>query len=298
MSSSLRPTPHHPRVGSYVAEGLRGRLVRESTRFTFREFAVGLRERRARRSAGPSEREPDAVPGRAGSPDASPDRAYRVRESGLRVLIAHRTPDVLTLDEIFRQRVYEPPAAVTARLNQLGRPLRAVDLGANVGLWGIWLHGRFPVGQLTALEPEPDNAAKHRRVIELNRLGGSWELIEAAAACADGPLPFTPGHATMGHIAEHGAPGTIAVAGRDSFPLLDGVDLLKMDIEGAEWPILLDPRMVDVEVPIVLLEYHPEGSPTGNPEADAHRALAAAGYTTWHTHGIAQGTGVMWGLRA
>ncbi len=71
-----------------------------------------------------------------------------------------------------------------------------------------------------------------------------------------------------------------------------------MDIEGAEWPILLDPRILDVEVPVVLLEYHPDGAPSGNPEADAHRALAAAGYTTWRTHGIARGTGVMWGLRA
>ena len=192
MSTPQR-TLHHPRVDSYVAEGLRGRLVRESTRFTLRELAVGLRERRARGSAGPGAREPHASPGRAASPDASPDRVYRVRESGLRVLIAHRTPDVLTLDEIFHQHVYEPPAAVAARLKQLGRPLRAVDLGANVGMWGIWLHGRFPVGQLTALEPEPDNAAKHRRVIELNRLGDSWELIEAAAACADGPVPFTAG---------------------------------------------------------------------------------------------------------
>jgi FkbM family methyltransferase len=294
MSSAPQRTLRHPRVESYVAEGLRGRLVKESTRFALRELAVGLRERRARGSAGPSAREQHASPRHA----ASPDRVYRLRESGLRVLIAHRTPDVLTLDEIFRQRVYEPPGAVSSWLERLGRPLRALDLGANVGLWGIWLHGRFRVGRLTALEPEPANAAKHRRVIELNRLGDSWELIEAAAACADEPLPFTPGRATMGHIAAHGAPGTIAVAGRDSFPLLDGVDLLKMDIEGAEWPILLDPRMVDVEAPVVLLEYHPEGSPSGNPEADAHRALAAAGYTTWRTHGIAQGTGVMWGLRA
>jgi hypothetical protein len=102
----------------------------------------------------------------------------------------------------------------------------------------------------------------------------------------------------MGHIADDGEEGTIEVAGVDAFSLLAGADLLKMDIEGAEWPILLDARLAGADVPAVLLEYHPEGAPTANPEVDAHRALQAAGYETWRTHGIAEGTGVMWGLRA
>ncbi len=289
MKSALQRLPRHPRVESYVAEALRGRLVRESARFTLRELSVGLAGRVARESARVSSDKPHS---------ASSTHVYRIRESGLRVLIAHRTPDVLTLDEIFSQHVYEPPDAVSSRLEQLGRPLRAVDLGANIGLWGIWLHGRFRVGHLTALEPEPENAAKHRRVIALNRLTDSWELVQAAATCADEPVVFIPGRATMGHIAADGEPGTIEVAGLDAFPLLDGADLLKMDIEGAEWPILLDARLANIEVPVVLLEYHPDGAPSANPEADARRALTDAGYTTWRTHGIADGTGIISGLRA
>jgi FkbM family methyltransferase len=260
---------HHPRVEPCVSAGLRGRLVSESTRFTLRELR--------------------------GSTAA---HIYRIRASGLRALIAHGTPDVLTLDQAFYQDVYEPPRAVSAKLEGLGRPLRAVDLGANIGLWGLWLYGRFRVADLQAVEPDPENAAKHRRQIELNHLGGSWVLIQAAATCADGPVAFTVGRATTGRIGGDGEHDTVEVAGLDSFSLFDGADLLKLDIEGAEWLLLSDPRMAGIEVPVVMLEYHPHGAPSANPEADAQRALEEIGYQTCSMHGAPDGTGIVWGWRA
>lgn len=260
---------HHPRVEPYVSAGLRGRLVRESARFTIRELR--------------------------GSTAA---HVYRIRASGLRVLITHGTPDVLTLDQAFYQDVYEPPPAACAQLEALGRPLRAIDLGANIGLWGLWLHGRFRVGDLKAVEPDPENAAKHRRQIALNHLGGSWELLQAAATCADGPVAFTVGRATTGRIGGDDERDTVEVAGLDSFALLDGVDLLKIDIEGAEWLILSDPRLAEIEVPVVMLEYHPHGAPSANPEADARQVLEGAGYRTHAMHGAPDGTGILWGWRA
>jgi FkbM family methyltransferase len=269
MSGVLQRALHHPRVEPAISAGLRGRLVRESAGFTVREL----------RGAGSS-------------------HVYRIRESGLRALIKHGTPDVLTLDQAFYQHVYEPPHTVAAALESTGRPLRAVDLGANIGLWGLWLHGRFSVGHLTAVEPDPENAAKHRRQIELNGLEDSWDLLQAAATCAEQPVLFTIGRATTGRIGESGDTGTVEVAAVDSFSLLDGVDLLKIDIEGAEWAILGDPRFAAIEVPVVMLEYHPRGAPTGDPEGDAVRALAGAGYDTVPVHGAPDGTGIVWALRA
>ena len=268
MSKLAQQLLHHPRIEPTVSAGLRGRLVRESARFTVREM-------RGAESA----------------------HVYRIRANGLQALIEHGTPDVLTLDQAFYQHVYEPPDAIASMLDLPGRRLRALDLGANVGLWGLWLHGRFRVEHLTALEPDPENAAKHRRQIELNHLDGSWELLQAAATCADGPVVFTVGRATTGRVGEPGEPGTVEVAGRDSFSLLDGLDLLKIDIEGAEWPMLADPRLAELEVPVVMLEYHPHGAPSANPEGDARRALTDAGYETWPMHGAADGTGIVWGLK-
>jgi FkbM family methyltransferase len=257
------------RVQSHTASAvLRGRLVAERLRFTAREL-------RRSRSV----------------------HVYRLRENGLRVLLAHGTPDVLTLDQAFHQHVYEPPDGALAVLEGLGRPLRALDLGANIGLWGLWLHGRLAVEQVTALEPDPENAVRHRRQIALNRLEGSWDLVQAAATCTDGPVSFTIGRATTGHIAEGGEAGA-SVEGRDVFALLDGIDLLKIDIEGAEWPMLSDPRWAGLRAPVVMLEYHPHGAPSAHPEGDAQRALQDAGYATLSMHGAPDNTGVVWGWRS
>jgi FkbM family methyltransferase len=269
MASSLRPILRHPVVEPRVSAGLRGRLVRESARFTVRELR-----------------------------HAASTHVYRIRASGLRVSITHGTPDVLTLDQAFYQDVYEPPRAAAAKLERLGRPLRALDLGANIGIWGLWMHGRFPVRRITAVEPDPENAAKHRRQIALNGLEDRWELRQAAATCADGPVAFTVGRATTGHIDDRGDRGAVEVSGVDSFSLLGDVDLLKIDIEGAEWPLLLDPRFAAIEVPVVMLEYHPRGAPSASPEDDARSALSGAGYETLAMHGAADGTGIVWGWRA
>jgi FkbM family methyltransferase len=268
MRDAVYQILRHPRIEPYVSAWLRGRLVRESARFAIREAR-----------------------------DAKSTHVYRIRESGLCATIEHGTPDVLTLDEIFYQHVYEPPDAIRTKLGAHGRPLRAVDLGANIGLWGLWLRGRFPVAQVTALEPDARNAASHRRQISLNHLERSWNLVQAAATCSDGPVAFTVGQATTGHIGEEGEPGTVTVTGIDVFPLIAGIDVLKLDIEGAEWPILSDPRFVKAGVPVVVLEYHPQGAPSSYPEEDMRRILAGAGYTSWRTHAAHQGTGIMWGLR-
>ncbi len=260
---------HHPRVEPHVSACLRGRLVRESARFAIREMT-----------------------------SAAGTHVYRIRDSGLLASIEHGTADVLTLDQAFYQHVYEPPEGIGTRLGGLARPLRALDLGANIGLWGLWLHGRFPVGHVTALEPDPTNADKHRRQIALNGLSGSWELVEAAATCREGSIPFTVGHETTGRIGEGSEPGTVTVVGRDVFSLLDDVDLLKVDIEGAEWPILADSRLSEVDVPIVMLEYHPHGAPSSKPADAVRSALEDAGYdATWSMHGAPDGTGVVWGMR-
>jgi FkbM family methyltransferase len=213
------------RIEPYVSAALRSRLVHESAPF----FASEIRGRRD-------------------------ERVYRIRENGLRALIAHGTPDVLTLDQAFYQHVYEPPAAVTARLHEGNRRLRA--------------------------------------------LAASWELIEAAATCADERVSFTTGQATIGRIGDGAEPGTADVDGRDAFALLEGLDLLKIDIEGAEWQLLADARFAEVQVPVIMLEHHPYGARSDDPNADATRALERVGYATSSLHGAPDGTGVVWGYRA
>ena len=64
----------------------------------------------------------------------------------------------------------------------------------------------------------------------------------------------------------------------DVFPLLADCDLIKIDIEGAEWEILQDPRFADLRASHVILEYHPRLCPADDPQALAQHILEASGY--------------------
>ena len=268
LPSPLQRLLRHPRVEPKVVAVLRGRLVHESPRFTLGELA-GRRV----------------------------ERTYRVRENGLRAVIVHGTSDAASLDQAYYERAHEPPAGALAVLRALGHPPRALDLGANIGMWGLWFHGRFPGARVIALEPDPYNVARHRRQIELNGLAESWQVIEAAAVTSDGPISFTVGQATTGRVAEADETGAATVPGRDVFGLLEGIDLLKIDIEGSEWPILADPRVADLQVPVVTVEYHAHGAPAGDPVEAVRTALERAGYTTQPTLDSAPGFGVVWGWK-
>ena len=210
-----------------ISTGLRGRLLAQSIRFTARELA--------------------------GSHAVC---VYGVRESGVRLVLQHRTPDVLVLDEIFYQRLYEPPAEVAS---VLPTPLRAIDAGGNVGMFGVWLLGRYPGSELTSFEPDPRNASLLGQAIAANRAESRWQLVESAVATAAGEVGFADSQFAMSHVVDR--PGAPTVPAVDFFEQAAATDLAKIDIEGSEWPILADARMSTLAVPALVLEYHPEGCP-------------------------------------
>jgi FkbM family methyltransferase len=238
---------------------LRASLVRERRRFVRNELRPG--------------------PGTA---------TYHLRKSGVAVAIRHHTGDVMVLDEIFSQGEYEPPPGVPLR-----NVSSAVDLGANVGLFGAWLLGTFPDARIVAYEADPANAAVHRLTIEANGLADQWRLVEAFAGTRSGTTSLVAGL----HAVSHEGKG-IDVRVVDVLPGLVDADLVKIDIEGAEWPILADPRFRELRARVVVLEYHVQGSPAPDPSAAAERALADASYEVVHAgRKPAFGAGILWGFR-
>ena len=89
-------------------------------------------------------------------------------------------------------------------------------------------------------------------------------------------LSFSGERFTTGHVGQ----GERVVPAVDIFRYLDSVDLLKVDIEGAEWELLADPRFPRVAARAIALEYHPRFCPSKSPRALAHEILRSAGYKT------------------
>ena len=222
---------------------------------------------------------------------------YRLRLSPVSIVIRHHTADVLVLDEIFSQREYELPSAVARVLDEPARPLRVVDLGANIGLFGAYALTRYPDATVVAVEPDPANAAIHTRAIGANP-SSRWTLIEAAATAVSGTMRFSPGSFTRSHAADLDE-DAIVVDAEDVLPLMQRADLVKIDIEGGEWAILADPRFGDGEARAIVLEYHPDDCPSTEPRNEAERFLVSAGFEIVPGPSKPEfGTGVLWGWRS
>ena len=62
----------------------------------------------------------------------------------------------------------------------------------------------------------------------------------------------------------------------DVMPLLADADLVKIDIEGGEWPLLEHPGFAAVSAAV--LEYHPQSCPGDDPRTTAHALLEGHGF--------------------
>jgi FkbM family methyltransferase len=211
---------------------------------------------------------------------------YRLRRSGQVAVIRHRSRDVEVLNEIFGgtggRFAYEPPTALGAVLDSKPSP-RVLDLGGNVGLFGLYALERWPGASLRSFEPDAENARLLGAVIAENHLERRWSLTSAAVANRAGTMAFRGGLSADSHLIETEGEARVdervqEVPVLDLFALGGDYDLVKMDIEGGEWGVLADPRMARFDADILVLEWHTQGCPEPDPRAHVIRLLREAGY--------------------
>ncbi|HEX8694927.1 MAG TPA: FkbM family methyltransferase [Longimicrobium sp.] len=201
--------------------------------------------------------------------------------------------DVTAREAFFTGR-YGPQE--TALLGALLRPgATFVDVGANWGYFTLLAAHRVgPAGRVVALEPDPRLFALLRANLAANGIGWAAALPVAAADRA-GTLTLA-GHDPAG--GNWGLSSLVAgAAGAERFEVegraIDGVldelgtervDLLKMDIEGAEELALVGMAagLARGRYRRVLVELHPGLHPRGAALADdVAAAFARAGYRGW-----------------
>jgi FkbM family methyltransferase len=138
---------------------------------------------------------------------------------------------------------------------------RILDCGANVGLASLYFKRAWPDARITAFEADPELAA----ILERNLLRNGCadvEVIHAAVWDRTGRLAFRCEGTDSGAIdvlagALDGAPVEVpAVRLRDRLEQEATVDLLKLDIEGAELVVLRDIADQLHKVSNVVVEVH------------------------------------------
>lgn len=138
---------------------------------------------------------------------------------------------------------------------------RVLDCGANVGLASIWIKRQYPNARITAFEADPTIHAVLKRNLQRNNMT-DVETVQAAVWRDTQPITFRCEGADSGAIDQVAAqtPGRVcevpAIRLRDY--LLNGspVDLLKLDIEGAEGDVLADAEDALGRVGAMQIEVH------------------------------------------
>lgn len=121
---------------------------------------------------------------------------------------------------------------------------RILDCGANIGLATLWLKRAFPAARITAFEADPVVADILSHNLQANRLS-DVEVVRAAVWSSTGTLRFRSEGSDSGSVDALAADAPGAIVEVPSVRLRDWlerepIDLLKIDIEGAELEVLRD----------------------------------------------------------
>lgn len=195
---------------------------------------------------------------------------FRVRHLGLGSLVH-------LFREIFVGRVYD--------VGLESRAPRIIDCGSNIGMSILFFKNLYPDARILGFEPHPAVYDTLARNVETNALH-DVSLQRKALGGEPGALDFyvkqgDNGALDMGLFAGSGEATMIKVECETLSPYIDGpVDLLKLDIEGAEEMVLDELARADRlrHVRNIVCEYHHHIDPSTDRLSRTLAILESAGF--------------------
>lgn len=172
-----------------------------------------------------------------------------VPEVPTEILLRPGTTDQDAFTQVFLDREYDIP---------LETPDVIVDAGANTGLASLWFSNRYPEARILAIEPDQSNFYLLKRNtlaydnIETLRAGlWSHKTNLAIKNPEADPWAF--------RVTESEGPSDISAIGIDDIMKrmdIDILDMLKLDIEGAEKEVFSNSRSWIGKVNTIIIETH------------------------------------------
>lgn len=161
-----------------------------------------------------------------------------------------------------------------------GKPIVIMDLGGNIGAFSTWVKALNPEChiKLHVFEPHPENICVLRENLRRNGLEDA-QVYEVAVAGKSGTVDLDVSIGFDAFSIARASSNIVkveALSVRDFFAQqrLSRVDLLKMDIEGAEFEIIRsDLELIATTVSTLILEFH--GVPDSNSVTEMLNALSA-----------------------
>jgi FkbM family methyltransferase len=173
-------------------------------------------------------------------------------KSGKRLLFRPETRfdrDYGTSYDVFTRRLYDVDL-LDARW--------IVDLGANVGFASLFFCERFPNARIDAFEPHPGHCERARRLFAINGVEERVTLHQEAVSNRAGEMRLTD-ESTASRLTNNASEPGINVRTVDFFEWAKQrgtIDILKIDIEFGEYPLLADPRFAELDCRHIVMEWH------------------------------------------
>lgn len=194
-------------------------------------------------------------------------RVTELELAGRKLRLFNDADTQFVLKEIWVSGAYEPVAPL--------HPVSVLDLGANQGLSGCWFLNRFPdLKELVMYEPEPSCFA----LLQYNL--PEAVLHREAIGKEDGMMRLSKGNGVVNtRVSAEGLGEEVKVVAMRSL-LQRRWDIVKMDIEGAEWEVfedLLNDKRLLRTCGYWMVEFH-EGSRSGISSSQIIEVFASIGY--------------------
>ena len=182
----------------------------------------------------------------------------RLKDTNAPIFLRNFTSDINIFAQIFINKEYDNA------LTGLPNPKIILDCGANIGLAALYFHYRFPAASIYSFEPESSNfELLEQNVFLYNNIKAFKQAIwtKTGKLCLDlnnANDSFT----VTDKVNDHS--DTIQGISLNDFldqNQIDKVDLLKIDIEGAELPLFSENLAWIRKVDVIVVEIHERINP-------------------------------------
>ena len=195
---------------------------------------------------------------------------YQLTYEGSILHLRERSSDLDVFSQVIQHREYQFIKELHAHFfeNDENKPLTIVDVGANIGLATLFFSKIFNIDKIICIEPDPGNI----EILKTNiRFIDGAHFIQSALWNRKGNLSlctdFRGGKAWSLRVTDqnnshkiHDVPATTLQCIIDEFQL-SHIDILKIDIEGAEKQVFLEDEAIAKALQIarlICIEIHQE----------------------------------------